>query len=35
MASGNAQANIFLDDDDRQALIDHLGRVCGRFNWRV
>ena len=35
MARGNARAAIFLDDEDRQAFIDNLGRVCGRFDWRV
>lgn len=35
MGRGNAQADIFLDDQDRQAFIDNLGRVCGRFDWRV
>ena len=35
MARGNARADIFLDDDDRQMFIENLGRVCGRFQWRV
>ena len=35
MARGNARADLFLDDTDRQAFIDNLGRVCGRFHWRV
>ena len=35
MARGNARSDIFLDDRDRQAFIDNLGRVCGRFDWRV
>jgi len=35
MARGNAQADIFLDDEDRQEFIDNLGRVCNRFDWRV
>ena len=35
MARGNAQADIFLDDEDRQAFVDNLDRVCGRFDWRV
>lgn len=35
MARGNARAAIFLDDDDRWAFIDNLGRVAGRFQWRV
>jgi putative transposase len=29
------RADIFLDDDDRQVFIENLGRVCGRFQWRV
>lgn len=35
MARGNARSDIFLDDEDRQVFIDNLGRVCGRFDWRV
>ena len=35
MARGNAQADIFLDDEDRQAFVDNLDRVCRRFDWRV
>lgn len=35
MARGNARDDIFLDDGDRQAFIDNLGRVCARFRWRV
>ena len=35
MARGNARADIFLNDEDRQAFIDNLGRVSGRFDWRV
>lgn len=35
MARGNAQGDIFLDDDDRHAFIENLGRVCQRFDWRV
>ena len=35
MARGDAQADIFLDDEDRQAFVDNLDRVCGRFDWRV
>jgi len=35
MARGNARADIFLDDEDRQAFVDNLGRVCARFQWRV
>ena len=35
MARGNAQAEIFFDDDDRRAFIENLGRVCARFQWRV
>ena len=35
MARGNARADIFLEDGDRQLFIENLGRVCGRFQWRV
>ena len=35
MARGNARADIFLDDEDRQAFVDNLGRVCRRFDWRI
>jgi REP element-mobilizing transposase RayT len=35
MARGNARGEIFLDDHDRKAFIDNLGRVCARFDWRV
>ena len=35
MARGNARADIFLEDGDRQVFIENLGRVCGRFQWRV
>lgn len=35
MARGNAQADIFLDDDDRQAFVNNLARICERFEWRV
>lgn len=35
MARGNAGGEIFLDDDDRGAFIDNIGRVCGRFDWRI
>jgi len=35
MARGNARADIFLNDEDRQAFIDNLGRVSGGFDWRV
>jgi len=35
MARGNARGEIFLDDDDREAFIENLGRVCARFDWRV
>jgi len=30
MARGNAKADIFLDDEDRQAFVDNLDRVCRR-----
>lgn len=33
MARGNARADIFLCDADRQAFIDNLERVCKRFDW--
>lgn len=35
MARGNARGDIFLDDDDRVAFTENLGRVCQRFDWRV
>jgi len=35
MARGNAQGDIFLDETDRHAFVDNLGRVCQRFDWRV
>lgn len=35
MARGNAQAAIYEDDDDRVAWLENLGRVCGRYDWRV
>lgn len=35
MARGNDRAPIFLDDDDRQAFLDNLGRVTERFEWRI
>ena len=35
MARGNARADIFLDDEDRQAFVENLDRVCRRFDWRV
>ena len=34
MARGNARADIFLNDDDRQTFLENLGRVCGRLDWR-
>jgi YD repeat-containing protein len=34
-ARGNARQAIFRDDDDRQAFIDNLGRVCERYSWRI
>jgi REP element-mobilizing transposase RayT len=34
-ARGNARADIFLDDEDRRAFVNNLGRVCERFGWRV
>lgn len=35
MARGNARGEIFLDDYDREAFIENLGRVCARYGWRV
>ncbi|MDE2155707.1 MAG: transposase [Xanthomonadaceae bacterium] len=35
MARGNAREPIFLDDDDRAAFVDNLGRVAHRFEWRL
>ena len=35
MARGNARADIFLCEEDRQAFLDNLERVCGRSDWRV
>ena len=35
MARGNAHQEIFIDDADRGAFIDNLGRVAQRFDWRV
>ena len=35
MSRGNARAPIVLDDEDRQAWVDVLGSVAGRFVWRV
>ena len=29
-ARGNARADIFLDDEDRRAFVNNLGRVCER-----
>jgi REP element-mobilizing transposase RayT len=34
MARGNARQAIFRDDDDRQAFVENLGRVCERYSWR-
>lgn len=30
---GNGRADIFLDDDDREAWLAILAQVCARFNW--
>ena len=30
MASGNARSDIFVDDEDRQLIVDNLGRVSQR-----
>lgn len=35
MARGNAREPIFLDDADRAAFVNNLGRVAGRFDWRL
>jgi putative transposase len=35
MARGNARETIFLDDEDREAFVANLGRVAGRFDWRM
>jgi putative transposase len=35
MARGNARQAIFLDDSDRGAFVDNLGRVAERLDWRV
>jgi putative transposase len=35
MARGNARQAIFVDDVDRAAFVANLGRVTGRFDWRV
>ena len=33
-ARGNAQSDIYLDDEDRLSWLSLLGSVCKRFNWR-
>ncbi len=35
MARGNARAAIFLNDEDRRAFLENLGRVAKRFDWRL
>lgn len=35
MARGDGRQTIFLDDDDRQAFVANLARVCDRVEWRV
>lgn len=30
---GDRQEDIYLDDMDREAWLELLGRVCDRFNW--
>lgn len=35
MARGNAREPIFLDDTDRVAFVNNLGRVAQRFDWRL
>lgn len=32
---GNRKEDIFEDDVDRQEWLSIMGRVCGRFNWRI
>ena len=32
-ARGNARADIYLDDQDRNTFLKILGQVCDRFNW--
>lgn len=33
-ARGNRQADIYLDDDDREKFLRLLGQVCERYRWR-
>ena len=35
MARGNARQDIFLNDVDREAFLENLGRVSQRFDWSV
>ncbi|MDZ4813520.1 MAG: transposase [Pseudomonadota bacterium] len=35
MARGSARAEVFADDDDREAFLSELARVCERFDWVV
>ncbi|MFN9792695.1 MAG: transposase [Pseudomonadota bacterium] len=35
MARRNARQAVFVDDVDRAAFVANLGRVTGRFDWRV
>jgi len=35
MARGNARQDIFLNDGDRQAFLENLGRVSQRFDWSI
>jgi len=35
LARGDARQAIFVDDVDRAAFVANLGRVTGRFDWRV
>lgn len=35
MARGNACQDIFLDDADRCAFVENLGRVAQRFDWQI
>ncbi len=34
-ARGNGRQAIFVDDEDRASFLANLGRVTGRFDWRV
>ena len=32
---GDYREDVFIDDDDRAEWLKLLGRVCGRFNWKI